>query len=204
MFLTATATQSSRSEGSSREEHRNPLRQQEKPGQMCARSPSEPSRHCSVATHHPSCPRVPLSSLLLKPTPQGLSKVSAHWCCVHLLCSWPTLGIRPLHVPKPPANAAEQILPGASLGHHHLVAFFWQSQTQGPEARGLFPDVGHRTRSPKACLEREDSVGRNRRWMCWELLLGGTAGHAMSLCGWVRPAAQRVQQRWSPRAPEAW
>lgn len=138
MFPTATARQSSRGEGSSKEERRNPLRQREKPGQMRARSPSELSRHCSAVTHHPYCPQVLLSSLLHKPTPQGPSKVSAHWCCAHLLCSCPTLGTHPLHVHKPPANVAKQILPSASLGHRRPIAFFFQSQTCGPEARWYF------------------------------------------------------------------
>lgn len=127
-FPTATATQSSRGENSSKEERRNPLRQQEKPGQMCARSPSEPSRHYSTVTHHPFCPQVLLSSLLLKPTAQGPSEVSAHCCHAHLLGSCPTLGIYPSHVHETLASAAKQILPGASLGHHPPIAFFCQSQ----------------------------------------------------------------------------
>ena len=208
LFPTATATQSSRGEGSSKEERRNPLRQWEKPGQMCARSPSEPSRHCSVVTHHPSGPQVLLSSLLLKPTPQGPSKVSAHWFRAHLLCSCPTLGICPLHVHKPLANAAKRILPGASMGHHRAIAFFCQSHTRGPEARGYFQTWNTGRRHPKPAW-REDSAGRHKRWMCWELLLGRSPGHVVSFCGWVWPClgqlrAHSVQHCWSPKAPGVW
>lgn len=110
VFPTATVMQSSRGGGSSEEEHRNPLWQQEMPGQMGARSPSEPSRHCSM-NYYSSCSQVLLSSLLLTPTPQGPSEVSARWCCAHLPSSCAVFGTDPLQTHQPPANAASQILP---------------------------------------------------------------------------------------------
>lgn len=100
VFPTATVMQSSRGGGSSEQEHRNPLWQQEMPGQMGARSPSHPSRHCSM-NYHSSCSQVLLSSLLLTPTPQGPSEVSARWCCAHLPRSSAVFG----------TDAASQILP---------------------------------------------------------------------------------------------
>lgn len=53
-----------------------------------------------------------------------------------------------------------------------------------------------------------DSAGRNKRWMCWELLLGGSPGH-VSFCGWVwpclgQPRAHSVQYCWSPKSPGGW
>lgn len=111
VFPTATVMQRSRGGGSSKEEHRNPLRQQEMPGQMGARSPSKPSRHCSMVNYHSYCSQVLLSSLLLKPTLQGPSEVSAHWCCTHFPSSCPAFGIDPLQTHQPAANAASQILP---------------------------------------------------------------------------------------------
>lgn len=115
VFPTATVMQSSRGGGSSEEEHRNPLRQQEMPGQMGAKSPSEPSRHCSMVNYYSSCSQVLRSSLLLKPTPQRPYEVSAHRCCAHLPSSCPAFGIDPLQIHQPLANAASQILP--SLPH---------------------------------------------------------------------------------------
>lgn len=91
VFPTATVMQRSRGGGSSKEENRNALWQQEMPGQMGARSPPEPCRHCSMVNYHSSCSHVLVSSLLLKPTPQGPSEVSAHWCCAHFPSPCPAL-----------------------------------------------------------------------------------------------------------------
>lgn len=123
VFPTATVMQSSRGGGSSEEEHRNPLRQQEMPGQMGARPPSEPSRHCATVNYHSSCSQVLLSSLLLEPTPQGPSEVSSPQL---LSCVWDR------SFANSPATGQ------CSLTNPPLTASLCQSQVRGAEAGGCF------------------------------------------------------------------